>query len=240
MAVLRRGATFRVDPAAVCQYYKYMTSANPLPGSNSRLDFKRYAGHLCRRAGIWTVRQSWVVKPHALSLFEINYVHTGEMTDVLSDGSRLSVHGGDVLILQPGVRHGCEHGSVGPVNYLIFGIPSHPCLPSPPFSNVEALAILRTLRASGNRVVRACRETDATFVALREALSLPPAERQTAWHAPWVRNLAQRMLLCIVRSLVAPERPPQFEAVGLARQLIERDLTESLSVARMAHEAGVS
>lgn len=217
-----------------------MNSENPLPESNTRLDFKSYAGCLCHAAGIWSVRQSWSVQPHEPDTFEINYVHTGEMTNVLSDGSQLRVLGGNVLILQPGVRHCCNHGAVSPVNYLVFGIQPHPPMPCPPFTASETRAILRVLRNSGNRVVRACRETDATFVALRNALSLPENEQQASWHAPWLRNLAQRMFLCIVRSLVAQERPPQFGAVDLVLQMIERDLTESLSVAQMAKAAGVS
>ncbi len=186
------------------------------------------------------MRQSWSVQPHEPDTFEINYVHTGEMTNVLSDGSQLRVLGGNVSILQPGVWHCCNHGAVSPVNYLVFGIKPHPPMPCPPFTASETRAILRVLRNSGNRIVRACRETDATFVALRDALSLPANEQQASWHAPWLRNLAQRMFLCVVRSLVAQERPPQFGAVDLVLQMIERDLTESLSVAQMAKAAGVS
>lgn len=217
-----------------------MNSENPFPNSNTRLDFKRYAGPLCEAAGIWSVRQSWSVQPHEPNTFEINYVHAGEMTNVLPDCSQLRVLGGNVLILQPGVRHCCNHGAVSPVHYLVFGITPQPRLPCPPFTASETRTILRVLRESGNRVVRACRETDATFISLRDTLSLPKDVQQSSWHAPWLRNLAQRMFLCVVRSLVAQERPPQFGAVDLVLQIIERDLTEPLSVVQMAKAVGIS
>ena len=217
-----------------------MSPAKTVPTTNTRLDIKRFARPLCKSAAIWTIRHACPIESHAMPCFEIDYVHAGEVTAILADGSRLHVYGGDVLILQPRVRHGCEHGVMTPANYLVLQVDPQPHLPCRPYSNQEIGDLLRVLRASGNRVVRACRETDAVFLALRDALAVPPELQQAAWFAPLVSNLTHRMFLCIVRSLSTPTHQPHFEAVDRVRLLIEGSLHEALPVSHLARTAGVS
>lgn len=217
-----------------------MASANPLPPSNVRLDLARYAGPLCQSAAIWTMRQAWSIEPHAMPCFEIDYVHTGEVTAVLADGSQLHVHSGDLSILQPRVLHGCEHGVMAPANFLVLQVDPQPRLPCRPYSRQELGALLRILHASGNRVVRACRGTDAIFLAIRDALALPPEQQQAAWFVPWMRGLVHQMFLCIVRSLETPAHPPHFAAVDRAQRLIEQHLHEAFPVSQIARATGLS
>ena len=200
------------------------------PGHNSRRDLTRYLQPLCAGAGLWTVRHSQPVKPHAMPNFEINYVHAGEMTTFFDDGSRMQARGGDVSVIQPRVWHHCEHNAMSPVNYLVFMVDPQSPRPCPPFSHDETDKILRLLRRSGNRAAHAYEGTDDAFLALREALVLPVAKRKAMWFDPWVRNLVQQVFLCVLRALESPVRSPHYAPVDRARRLIEQQLGEPLSL----------
>ncbi len=59
-------------------------------------------GHpLMNTAGLWSVRGGAPIERHAFPVYEVNYVHSGNLIWVLDGEKEISVHGGNVLILQP-------------------------------------------------------------------------------------------------------------------------------------------
>ena len=219
------------------------TSRHPGPfGSarTTRFDLAPYATPLCGNAALWTMPNAHYVKPHSVDYFEIDYVHRGSLTFHLSGQSPMHIHGGDVSILQPRTVHRCEHDTMAHCAYIVLCVEPSPQLPCPPFEAGELAAIMRIFRDSGNRVVRACVETDAAFVELRNASLASPEERNAPWYNGWLRNLMHRVVLCVVRSLGTPVRAPHYPSVERAKHLLEQSLTTPTKISQIARAVGLN
>ncbi len=204
-----------------------------------RIELKPYIPPLCDGASIWIISESIRVPPHAQRTYEMDYMHKGAMTFQPADSQAMRIHGGDVSIVQPGVVHSCANNLQAHCTYFVAGIRAPLPVPCPPLADEDIPAVTALLQNSGNRIVRASRETDASFVELLNACRYPLELQNTAWYKAWMGNLVDRMLICLIRSLASPAQAPQYKAVENARRLLEENLSLPLGIVDVARAVGL-
>lgn len=208
----------------------------------TRLNLEAVANPLMGRAGIWNISKAFPeTRASSGPLYEISYVYDGVIDMELDNGSRLSAHGGDIYLLQPGTFHRCAFDVMMPCTYLLACIWPNPPWPCPPFTSMEEMEkCLNVLKSAGNRVVRACPESHAAFLALRTASLRHADSPESAPEAVLTRSLLFEAFSHMLRSLSASARTPEYEAVQRAMRFIAQHLTKRVSKVQIARASGLS
>lgn len=207
-----------------------------------RLNFHLSDFPLVPEGGVSFGRKSFIVPEHLHDAFEINYLHSGEMSLELEGSRKLRFQGGNLAIIQPGISHAGEYDMAQPGELLWMTIKFNAdhAEKGTPFSPEELKGMNEIFQKAGSRVINAPPEMKTLFQELQSILRVQKKESLAIIRTSWLKTLLIQMIIATFKAFASSSFQIEKNFIVKAKEYIEANASQKISLPMIAAHVGLS
>ena len=214
----------------------------PNPG---RIEFKDewFNLPLMTSGGYELLIKSQPLLSHDHKGFEITFIDKGEVVWVLERGRKLVLRGGDIAVIQPGIKHAGEMEIIKPCSlfWLVIDFRLASKSKVTPVFEGELKSLDLAFRNAGNKVVQATEKICNLFQDLRNSIVVAKEGKTDSFSPLLNRFLVLQIMGEIARLFsVIPQIKKISEVSKLAIEFMNRNYKRAFSMPEIADAVGLS
>ena len=188
-----------------------------------------------------SIRTPTALESHRHTCWEITFLRKGEVTWEISNGLRLNVHGGQIALTQPKLRHRGELDKIRPCELLWLWVDplARNTTRFSVFSSRELAQIRRTLVAAGNVVVQAESACGAHYDQLKHLLDQKAKSPEGVLLDAQIRICMADLFLGFVRSLAVRTGRENSRTMHAVMQLLSQNLDDKNMIDQAVRFSGL-
>lgn len=201
-----------------------------------RISLDEYLKPFMACSALFRIDSAHKCQEHTFSVYHVHYIFKGEEAWTLKDGSVLRISTGQIGILQPNVRHGCEMNVMYPAKTLSLSPVQQAPESMPIFTHKQAVDILNMFRKAGNCVIPAPPELEGMFLELNNMILRKDRDRIDELQ---ISLCLAQIVVAIAKASATPPASAHHKIIDKAKEYIEQNINNNIKIHKIADHVGM-